>query len=115
MVRYFTTKPMVELIEQQIDKWQIKTKDVLAGCFGSNSEHKLSFERTIVENRMYYDAKKELQREINDGRNALSVIIDEETIWVNIVSTQSTELILLSHLKYSSVIRRKTKPMLKLS
>ena len=84
-------KTTVELIEEQIDEWQIMTKAVLAGCFGSNSEHKLAFERTIVEHRMYYDAKKELQQELKDGCNALSAIIDEETVRDNVTSTQCSE------------------------
>lgn len=84
-------KTTIELIEQQIDEWQVKTKAVLAGCFGSDSEHKFAFERTIVDNRMYYDAKKELQKELNDGRNALSAIIDEETIRNNLVLTERAE------------------------
>lgn len=84
-------KTTIELIEQQIDEWQIKTKAVLAGCFGSVSEHKKAFEHTIVEHRIYYDAKKELQRELKDGCNALSAIIDEETIRDNLASSQTTE------------------------
>lgn len=64
-IRY--NKTTVELIEQQIDEWQVKTKAALAGCFGSDSEHKHAFERTIVEHRMYNDAKKELQQEIKIG------------------------------------------------
>lgn len=84
-------KTTVELIEQQVDEWQIKTKAVLAGCFGRNSEHKSAFERTIVEHRMYYDAKKELEQEIKEGCNALSAIIDEETIRDNLASSLSKE------------------------
>lgn len=88
-IRY--NKPTIELIEQQIDEWQVKTKAVLAGCFGSDSENKLAFERTIVDHRMYYDAKKELQKELKDGCNALSAIIDEETIKENLSTSQSAE------------------------
>ena len=81
----------VELIAQQVNKWQSKTKAVLAGCFGSNSEHKKVFERTIVHCRMYFDAKKELQQEIEEGCNVLNAIIDEETIRDNLATPTTTE------------------------
>ena len=84
-------KTTIELIEQQIDEWQSKTKAVLAGCFGSDSEHTHAFVLTIVENRMYFDAKKELQVEIKDGCNALSAIIDEETLREKVATNKTEE------------------------
>lgn len=74
-------KTTVELIEQQVDEWQIKTKAVLAGCFGRNSEHKSAFERTIADNHgLYYDAKEELMSIVENGRTVLSAIIEEESL-----------------------------------
>lgn len=88
-VRYSQTT--IELIEQQIDEWQSKTKAVLAGCFGSDSEHRHAFVRTIVEHRMFYDAKKELQDEVKDGCNVLNAIIDEETLREKVATNKTEE------------------------
>ncbi len=100
------SKATIKLLEQQIDEWQIKTKAILAGCFGSNSEHKFAFERTIVECRMYYDAKEELEQEMKNGCNALSAIIDEETIRDNLATsinvkttTEKPPKVFISHKK----------------
>ena len=70
----------VGLIEENINHWQHKTRAVLAACFSDDSEYKYSFERTIVERRLHYDAKKELEHEVKEGRNVLSAIIDEVSL-----------------------------------
>lgn len=86
-------KTTISLIEEEIDKWQLNTRAVLAACFAGNNENKNAYERTIVSNRMYYDAKEELEREVKDGRNVLSAIIQEESLKKDIKITESVNSI----------------------
>ncbi|MBQ9357656.1 MAG: hypothetical protein IJT98_10275, partial [Prevotella sp.] len=59
----------IKIIEEEIKKWQLKTKAVLAACFKGESEHKKAFERTFVDNHgLYYDVKEELMSIVENGR-----------------------------------------------
>jgi len=73
-------KATISSIEEEINKWQYKTKAVLAACFGDENEHKKAFERTIVDHFAYYDAKEELIKELREGCNVLRSIIDKENL-----------------------------------
>ena len=73
-------KTEVKLIEEEIDKWQHSTRAVLAACFPGDNEHKYAFERTIVSPRVYFDAKEELDKEVKEGRDVLSAIIEEVSL-----------------------------------
>lgn len=73
-------KITVSHLEEDINRWQYATKTVLATCFGTGSEHYRTFERTIIDQRVFFDAKEELYKEVNNGRNTLSAIIEAETL-----------------------------------
>ena len=73
-------KITVSQLEEDINRWQYATKTVLATCFGAESEHYRTFERTIIDQRVFFDAKEELYKEVNNGRNTLSAIIEAETL-----------------------------------
>ncbi len=98
-VRY--DKTTIKLIEEQVEGWQYKTRGVLAGCFPGNNEHKQTFERTIVSERMYYDAKAEFEKEIKEGRNVLNAIIVEESLKMRPMTSLDAKpkkpLIFISH------------------
>lgn len=67
--------------EEMISRWQYATKAILSSCFGADSEHTRAFENSIVGDHVIYkDAKEELAREVKAGRNALSAIIDAESL-----------------------------------
>lgn len=67
--------------EEMISRWQYATKAILSSCFGADSEHTRAFESSIVGDHVIYkDAKEELAREVKAGRNALSAIINAETL-----------------------------------
>lgn len=67
--------------EEMISRWQYATKAILSSCFGADSEHTRAFESSIVGDRVIYkDAKEELAREVKAGRNALSAIINAESL-----------------------------------
>ncbi len=67
--------------EEMISRWQYATKAILSSCFGADSEHTRAFESSIVGAHVIYkDAKEELSREVKAGRNALSAIIDAESL-----------------------------------
>lgn len=67
--------------EEMISRWQYATKAILSSCFGADSEHARAFESSIVGDHVIYkDAKEELSREVKAGRNALSAIIDAESL-----------------------------------
>lgn len=68
-------------LEEMVSRWQYATKAILSLCFGADSEHTRTFETTIVGDHVIYkDAKEELTREVKAGRNALSAIIDAESL-----------------------------------
>lgn len=73
-------KITISQLEEDINRWQYATKTVLATCFGAESEHFRTFERTIIDQRVFFDAKEELFKEVNNGRNTLSAIIEAETL-----------------------------------
>lgn len=80
-------KVMVSQIEEQIKRWQYATKAVLATCFRAGSDQYREFEHTIVEHRDFnLDAKLDLANEVNSGRNALSAIIEAESLKMDIQS-----------------------------
>lgn len=95
----------VGLIEEEINRWQYKTRAVLATCFSDDSEYKRAFERTIVERRLRYDAKKELEHEVKEGRNVLSAIIEAESLTsqlrttTNILASKKPPKVFISHKK----------------
>ncbi len=67
--------------EEMISRWQYATKAILSSCFGADSEHTRTFESSIVGDHVIYkDAKEELAREVKAGRNALSAIINAESL-----------------------------------
>ena len=67
--------------EEMISRWQYATKAILSSCFGADSEHTRAFESSIVGDHVIYkDAKEELAREVKAGRNALSAIINAESL-----------------------------------
>ena len=70
----------ISKLEEMVSRWQYATKAVLNACFGADSDHTHSFGHTIASHRVYYDAKKDLEKELKEGRNALSSIIDAETL-----------------------------------
>lgn len=85
-------KVMVSQVEEQINQWQYATKTVLATCFSAGSDHYREFEHTIVEHRDFnLDAKQDLANEVNNGRSALSGIIEAESLKMNIQSSCSVE------------------------
>ena len=70
-------KRTISLLEKDVDAWQSSTKAALAACFVGNNEHKNSFDRTIIQNRCFFDAKEELEKEVKEGQRVLSSIIQE--------------------------------------
>lgn len=99
-------KITVSQLEEDINRWQYATKTVLATCFGAESEHYRTFERTIIDQRMFFDAKEELYKEVNNGRNTLSAIIEAETIKLHLTkpvaatsTTKKRPKVFISHKK----------------
>lgn len=84
-------KTEVKLIEEEIDKWQHSTRAVLAACFPSDNEHKYAFERTIVSPRVFFDAKEELEKEVKEGRDVLSAIIEEVSLKMKLHTETTTK------------------------
>jgi hypothetical protein len=104
----------VRIIEEEIKKWQFKTKAVLAACFNGDSEHKKAFERTFLDNHgLYYDAKEELMSVAENGRMVLNAVIEEESLRSKIetkVENQSIQanapLVFISHAGNDAAIIR---------
>lgn len=98
-------KVTIKLLEEEIKKWQLNSKAILAAYFRGESEHKKAFESTIVDSHgLYYDAKEELLCEINNGRMTLSAIIQEESVKNEIESKldkknnkNKTPMVFISH------------------
>jgi hypothetical protein len=84
-------KNTVSQIEEDINRWQYATKTVLATLFGVESEHFRTFERTIIDQRMFFDAKNDLFKEVNNGRNVLGAIIEAETLKLNLTKASVAE------------------------
>ncbi len=99
-------KITVSQLEEDINRWQYATKTVLATCFGAESDHYRTFEHTIVDQRMFFDAKDDLYKEVNSGRNALSAIIEAETLKLHLANpviapspAKKTPKVFISHKK----------------
>lgn len=86
-IRY--NKEIVSLIEENLNKWQSSTRAMLSACFPNNSNHKDAFDRTIVTTRMYYDAKEELKKELNEGLNVLNEVKLEESMKMELQTANS--------------------------
>lgn len=110
-------KLSVSKIKEKINKWQYATKTVISTCYGSDSEHYRIFVQTIADNRgLYLDAKDDLAREVNDGRNALSSIIEAENLKAELpeIHTQTpsstievnTPKVFISHASTDKVVIR---------
>lgn len=82
-------KEVVSIIEEDLNKWQSSTRAILSACFDNNSNHKDAFDRSIVSTRMYYDAKEELKKELNEGLNVLNAVILEENLKVELKTADS--------------------------
>lgn len=84
-------KISVDKIESEINQWQYTTKTVLATCFGADSNHYQMFEHTCLAQRVYMDAKNELEHEVKAGRESLSSIIAAESIKTQLASLNVSE------------------------
>ena len=95
-------KATISVIEERINSWQLKTRAVLAACFVGNNEHKHSFERTMVSPRLFYDAKEELTKEVREGRDVLSAIIEEVSLKTQLIEPETiakakSPMVFISH------------------
>ena len=92
-------KEAVSLVEENLNNWQSSAKAILSACFPTNSKHYEAFDRTIVTTRMYYDAKEELKKELNEGLNVLNAVILEENMKMELQTANSKSSTMKSNKK----------------
>lgn len=83
-------KHVVDIIEEEVNRWQYTCKSILMDYYGAESDHVKSFEGTIVRNRFYIDEKEGFRREVSDGRNILSSILEAEYMKQQLVRSDQT-------------------------
>ncbi len=100
-IRYDTA--LVNIIKDELAKWQFVTKELLIKYFGEESRFTKRFDETIIEHKMGQDYKAELTRETEDGVNALKSILESIQISGDPSENKSTEetpkapLVFISH------------------
>ena len=87
-VKRYDTKSRDNLVEE-VNTWQYVTKTLLTKTFGPNHDHTLAFSRTIVNNRVFFDARSELKNEAREGRNTLTSILKAETSLASLPISES--------------------------